>query len=314
MKKILTFFLALGLFGCETTINPELKAAHEIVVIDAWVNQKMSAQEIKITRSQTYFQNQEPTHISGAEVLIEDLNSGEQYIFEEQEKSYVWQPSGKPLGEIGHTFRLTVKVAGETFEAYSTMGRAPEIDYIEFHFNEADVFIEEDYFTAEYMAKDFPGTGDAYWIRAWKNGEYLGKPAELNMIFDGGFSQGQPIDGEAFVIPSRTDMISPMDAVEDETTIFKPPYLEGDSVHVEILGIDAEAFEFLYGLYFSIDRPGGFAELFSTPLANVTTNIVPQNIETDVAGFFNVASVSSRGQKLTKELADKAKIEELGNE
>jgi hypothetical protein len=47
------------------------------------------------------------------------------------------------------------------------------------------------------------------------------------------------------------------------------------------------------------DRPGGFAELFSTPLANVSTNVT--NLDpngTKAVGFFNVSAVSGLGKKL----------------
>jgi hypothetical protein len=49
------------------------------------------------------------------------------------------------------------------------------------------------------------------------------------------------------------------------------------------------------------DRPGGFAELFSTPLANVSTNITNANVNGSKAvGFFNVSAVSSAGKKYVK--------------
>jgi len=49
------------------------------------------------------------------------------------------------------------------------------------------------------------------------------------------------------------------------------------------------------------NRPGGFAELFAQPLANVSSNILvaDESSETTKAiGFFNVSAVSSEGRKL----------------
>ena len=88
-----------------------------------------------------------------------------------------------------------------------------------------------------------------------------------------------------------------------------PPYVPGDSVYVEIHSIDPMAYEFLFGVYFQITRPGGFAELFSMPLANATTNIlnVNKDSKTIAAGFFNVSAISGKGQRLTPELAEAAK-------
>ena len=46
--------------ACDTEIHPDLGEPEEIMVIDAWVNQKMERQEIFITRSQAYFENATP--------------------------------------------------------------------------------------------------------------------------------------------------------------------------------------------------------------------------------------------------------------
>jgi len=54
----------------------------------------------------------------------------------------------------------------------------------------------------------------------------------------------------------------------------------------------------LYGVKVQTNRPGGFGELFATPLANVSTNIINTNAQgTKTQGFFNVAAVSSAGKR-----------------
>lgn len=74
--------------------------------------------------------------------------------------------------------------------------------------------------------------------------------------------------------------------------------IDGDSVYVEIHSISNEAYFFLTQVIIETNRERGFGALFATPLANVSTNIIPENEENLVAGFFNIASVSSRGAKL----------------
>ncbi len=311
MKNILytvLILMAVSLTGCETTINPDLKPPQKIIVVDAWINQKMEKQEIRITRSQSYFDNTVPTKITGATVSVKDMQTGTIYTFQEGPTSYVWNPTDTPLGVIGHTYQLTVTIGGETFEAYSKLGRVPPVEAIKFTYNEENLVIKQEHYTAEFLATDPVGVGDAYWIKAWKNGVFLNKPVELNIAYDAGFNIGQSIDGEVFIIPIRR-LVNPTDKKPEKSNEFIPPYLVGDSLYVEIHSLDTQAFNFMYGLYFQIVRPGGFAELFSTPLANVTTNLKSTNeaSKTQIAGFFNVASVSSRGQKLTQELADAAK-------
>ena len=310
MKNILYLSLITTvLLGCETTVTPDLDKAEKIMVVDAWINQKMEKQEIRITRSQPYFDNSRPTKISSAIVTVEDLDNGTIYNFQEGATSYFWNPVGTPFGEVGHHYRLTVVAQGETFEAFSTLGRVPPIDSILFRYKPAETIIKQEYYLGEFMAKDPAGVGDAYWIKAWKNGVFLGKPAELNMAYDAGFSAGQPVDGQEFLIPIRNGFTNPLDKIEGKQNEFIPPYIVGDSLSVEIHSINPLAFDFLYGVYFQIARSGGFAELFAMPLTNSTTNLksTNKNSITNVAGFFNVAAVSASGKRLTQEMADVAK-------
>ncbi len=98
----------------------------------------------------------------------------------------------------------------------------------------------------------------------------MNNPDEINIAFDAGFSEGGNIDGLLFIPPIR-DTINPFDEEDNE---FLSPFADGDDVEVEIYSITNEAFIFLNEMALQINRPGGFAELFATPLSNVPTNIV----------------------------------------
>lgn len=309
MKKILYILLIAVCFACEKTIDPKLDPAAQIMVVDAWVNQKMERQVIKITRSQSYFDNTFPTKISGATVTVEDVEAGTVYNFQEGEDAYYWDPAGTPFGVVGHNYKLTVVAGGETFVAYSTLGRVPAIDEVKFNYSSKDLLVKDSHFKAEFLATDFEGVGDVYWIKTWKNGEYLNQPGEINMIFDAGFTQSQTVDGDVFPLTARRDFINPLDKIPDTANDYHPPYIVGDSVHVEVHSITSATFDFLWATYFHTNRPGGMGELFSTPLANVPTNLksINENSTTNVAGFFNVAAVSGKGLKLTQEMANKLK-------
>jgi hypothetical protein len=309
MKKVIYLLILAISFGCETEITPELNTAEEIIVVDAWITQKPERQEIRITRSQPYFDNSGPVKISGATVTIEDLDNGVVYQFQEGEEAYFWESADKPFGVTGHHYRLMVSVEGETFEAFSRLGRVPPVDAVNFIYRPKDFMQKQDYYTAEFMASDPAGQGDTYWIKAWRNGVFLGKPEELNMAYDAGFSAGQPVDGQAFIIPIRREFINPFDENPEKEGETLPPYLPGDSLYVEIHSLDPKAFDFLYGVYLNISRPGGFAELFALPLVNSATNLksTNENSVVKVAGFFNVAGVSGAGKRLTQEVADQAR-------
>ena len=148
------------------------------------------------------------------------------------------------------------------------------------------------------FATDPVGQGDAYWIKAWKNGQYLNKPSEINISYDAGGSPGAVVDGIPFIQPIR-DGINPFE--QDENDEFLPPYSPGDSVYVELHSINYDSYVFLSEVSIQTDRPGGFAELFAQPLANVSTNIKVVGESADVTeaiGFFNVSAVSVKGRRL----------------
>jgi hypothetical protein len=206
---------------------------------------------------------------------------------------YVWTstPAAPVIGDIGHSYDLTVSIEGAIYTASSQMNRVPAVDSITFRFEKGNSFFPDSYF-GELYALDFEGPGDTYWIKTWKNGTLLSKPSEILVAYDAGFSAGGNIDGITFIQPIR-DGINPFEQDEDDN--FLSPYSPGDSVYAEIHSITNDTFDFFSQLAIQTDRPGGFGELFATPLANVPSNIRwnPESSMGRAVGFFNVAAVSS---------------------
>ena len=296
-SRYIILFLAFQIIfiGCEDEITPTLKDAPAFVVVDAWINNKPEPQIIKLNASQSYFDNSPVIGLRGAIIRIIDENSKTYEFIEMQPGVYVWTPQqGTAFGEIGMQYSLTIEYNGEVYHALSKMNRVPPIDSVTFSYEEADIPFPEGYF-AEFWSRDPTGSGDTYWIKTFKNGQFLSKPNEINITFDAGFSQGASLDGLVFIQPIRL-LINPFE--EDENGEFISPYAIGDSVYVEIHSITNEAFYFLNEVLIQTDRPGGFAELFATPLSNVATNITSENSDTEVVGFFNVSAVSSKGKQL----------------
>ncbi len=298
MKK-LSYYLCMLIIlaACEDQIFPELRKAPPILIIDAFLTNQDSLQTIRITQSQPYFDNTTLQGVSGASVIVVNTN-GSLFNFNEIEQGYYqWDPTiDGPIAVEGDSLMLKVTIGDDQFQAMSTMNRIPDIDSVTFRFEEENLFLPDSYF-AEFWSRDLLGAGDTYWIKSFKNGRYLNQPNEINIAFDAGFSEGGNVDGLIFIPPIR-DLINPFE--QDENDEFKSPFADGDSVYVEIHSITKETFLFLNEVRIQTDRPGGFAELFATPLSNVRTNIeyMGNKDEVVVAGFFNVASVKGVGKTL----------------
>lgn len=305
MKKslgILTVIFATGITvfvsSCEDIIYPELESAPPVLVVDAWITNKSEQQVVRLTMSQPYFEQTVPPGVAGASVTVTD-NHGTVFPFVADATStgmYVWTPlPGQGFGAVGDSYTLSLVVNGETFVSSSYMGRVPPIDSISFTEEMWGVGTGNTEPFANFWATDPVGIGDAYWIRSFKNGVALLKPSEINAAFDAGLSIGGQADGVTFLRPVRMRINSNDQNADDESI---PPIAPGDSIQVQIHSITVQAFNFLNEMRIQTDRPGGFAELFSTPLANVSTNVVNTNpAGSKVIGFFNVSAVSTAGKR-----------------
>jgi hypothetical protein len=300
--KYIAFLLLTGsVMACEDTIYPELADSEPVVSIDAFVTSQDKVQVIKVTRTQYYFDQNRPTGISGADVTITD-DRGTIFTFTESSTQgwYEWDPTQNDdsLGLPGVTYSLRVSTGGVDYTSLSLTRGAPAIDSITFNFEPANTFADATWY-AEMWARDIEGPGNAYWIRGWKNGEYLNKPTEILTAYDAGFSRGSEVDGLIFITPVRTGPgINPDFEFDEDRNKALPYYVDGDSVYIEIHSVSEATFDFLNLMKTEIDRPGGFGELFATPIDNVPTNIVPSQAGVKVVGCFNVSTVSSMGKKL----------------
>ncbi len=297
MKYLIPILSLFIVFGCEDQITPELPSAPDVMVVDAFINNLDSVQTIRLSWSRPYFDNTLADGVEGAQVSVAN-SDGRIFLFSENESGrYQWDPSANgPLATIGDTLTLSIDVDGMAFVATSQMNRVPDIDSVTFRFEEEDFIFPDSYF-AEFWSRDLLGPGDTYWIKSYKNGQFLNQPNEINIAFDAGFSEGGNVDGLIFIPPIR-DTINPFEEAEDDG--FLSPFEDGDSVYVEIYSITRETFDFLNNLRIQTDRPGGFAELFATPLANIRTNVsyLGDDQEVVVTGFFSVSAVKGAGKRL----------------
>lgn len=304
-------------WSCEDVIDPDLEESDPVLNIDAWVNDKSEAQVIQVNWSVDYDDNTNlPPPQPGCTVTVSD-NAGNQYVFiedtQKNDGTYVWKPTsaGEKLGAVGRTFSLTVQLPavvsmnaaynGQVFTSTSSMGPVPPVDSVTYEFEEASAFNgNNDGYRAEFWGTDILGTGNAYWIRTYKTYKkdnktvYLNKASEINLAYDAGISIDGGFDGLEFLPPIRSG-INPNEVDENDSVL--PAYVLGDSIYVEIHSITRESFDYLNEVIDNTNRQTGIGALFSsTPLANVSTNIVSTG--PTVVGFFNVASVKGNGVRI----------------
>ena len=284
-------FGALFLQSCEDVIDVDLEQVEDVLVVDAWLNNQSITQEIKLTESQPYFNSNLAPGVDDANVVLRS-STGDSWEFAHQAGgTYSWVPdAGEVLGAVGDSFFLEINWQGTTYSSTSVLNRVPVIDSIVTEFRE-DEFIGPDGIYAQFFARDPIGVGDTYWIKTFKNGEFLNKPSEMNIAYDAGFDPGSRIDGLIFIPPIREFINRVPDEDNTDDDIMIPPYDVGDLLRVEIHSMNLDVFRFMETARDQMNN--GENTIFAIPLSNTRGNVRNESTGELVLGIFCVSAVSS---------------------
>ncbi|NND07004.1 MAG: DUF4249 domain-containing protein [Saprospiraceae bacterium] len=278
--------------SCEDVVDIETADAPSQLVVDAWLTDEDKPQTIRLTRSQPYFNSEFAQAMEGATVEVLRNNNTTIIFADQGAGNYTWTPTEEErIGNIGDRYILQISTADiPIISAEATMNPSPKIDSIKVIFRENDLRGPDGLY-AEFFARDLPGFGNTYWIKAFKNYEYLNKPDEINLAYDAGFDAGAEIDNLIFIPPIR-EQVNP---VPDSADADLPPFVEGDLLRVEIHSLTLEAFEFMSTVRDEILN--GTNTIFATPIANAQGNIQSTSGE-KILGVFNVANVTRLDKRI----------------
>ena len=292
MKKILTYIFVLvstiTITSCEDVIKVDLEGSKPQLVVDAFINDSLAKQTIKLRLSKAYLDNGISAPATGAEVTIEDVFD-RKFVFtdDNNDGDYVWTPTATdifPLGVPGLFYSLKIKYKGEEFQSFAKMDSVPKIDSLGYEFVEQEIR-GPDTLKAGYnltmLAKDLPGQVNGYWFKTFKNGKFYNKPGEINLSYDAAFGPGS--DGVTFIPPIVLNL-SP------------ERFQIGDSVFVECHSVGISTWFFLNQAQSQMQNGG----LFATPVVNVPSNIENVNKNSDVkaTGWFCAASISRKALRV----------------
>lgn len=278
----------ITMHSCEDPIDVELENAESLVTVDAWINGNIDDQTIRLTQSQSYFDNTFTEGITGANVIVK-RDDGQEFLFEEDGAgNYVWVSNGDKLGEVEDVFRLEIDVAGDMLTAESKLNRVPVVDSIYQEFMTGPGVVV-DGIEIEILTRDLTGLGDTYWIKTFKNGVFLNKASEINIAYDAGFDSGAETDGIVFIPPVRF-LLNPEEDDNPTDSIDVASWVPGDLARVEIHSISNDAFTFMETMRDQLlNSDNG---IFAEPLANTRGNVTASSGK-NVLGVFNVAAISA---------------------
>ncbi len=280
--------LAVTLFsGCEDVIKVDVINNSPKIVVDAFVNNQLDTQTIRLTRSIGYFDStgKEPA-IANAQVAVVDQTTAIPKLFvfkyaNDGKYQFLPNPVTGDTFSVGHDYALLVVVDKDTLVSFSRLNPTTVIDslhLVDVEGNGPPINTTGKY--VELYANDRVGQGDFYWIKTFRNDSFSNSINQLNISADmGNTSNGQ--DGKLFIYPVRYNQVND----------FLRSYKTGETVRLEIHSINAVVFGW-FNLVINENRNGG---LFATPPANIFSNVFSFNPykKVPVGGCFCMSAVCS---------------------
>ncbi|WP_440134829.1 DUF4249 family protein [Chitinophaga sancti] len=132
MKTIFTaIFIILLLSACTKTLDVKLRSTEPKIVIQGNVTNSGGPYYIRINKTVDFDANNEYPPVVNATVSVLDSNTRrvDYYKYTGVNGYYI---SNNLFGQVGHTYKLTVTVDGETYTASSTMPNFVGINQLDF--------------------------------------------------------------------------------------------------------------------------------------------------------------------------------------
>lgn len=274
MKKLINIlplvFAVIGFTSCEDSIDLDLGAPVEQLVIDAVINQTTDTQFIRITKSIAYLDNGQYKGVEVDTVGIIDTTTQTFYPFAYKGNGwYYFVPSANTF-TFGNTYQLLVRDGDDTYFSQSKLNSPTTIDSFTYKFEKVGPFggTEGNYVTL--WSKDKPGKGDYYWFKLYRNDSVQLSASDIRIAVDNSTTPGGNGDGDLFIIPIRQNFTS-------------RPYKVGETARIDVLSITPELYLYLNLINTQLNNVG----LFAVPPSNVPSNIICVNNQNKKAlGFF----------------------------
>jgi len=226
-------------------------------VVEGVITNEPGVCRVNLTQSKPFYENNQFPGISGAIVTVKD-NDDEFSLPETQPGVY---ETTLLNGTPGHTYKLSVSIDNNVFTATSKMPLPVSLDTI---YISNGPFGEFKFATVGYS--DPPGVSNSYRFVQYLNG--VKDPA----IF---WQNDEFTDGQTVLIQLDTGV----DKKDDPRNI-----KSGDTVMIEMLGIDDAVYKYWYSLHFN----GGDGGNIATPANPVT------NVSGGALGYFSAQTIDRK--------------------
>ena len=268
-KFLITAFFCIMILSCTERIDIELDESSVRLVVEGSVTTDTMAHKIVLSKTTSYFYDQESPSVSGASVSI---TAGERNIqlFEKNPGVYYTDSTFYGLEGLTYTLNITLAspVGGHTeYSASAYMSNSVRIDSANLIFHPE--WSDSGFYEVQCYLKD-PPTDDFYRFLIYKNGKMLSDTLDEWFVTDDRFFNGSYIKGAGVAF---LDQGSENEKLES-----------GDEITLELNCLEQDYAGFLWDAQSELR---GSNPLFSGPPANVKGNI-----SNGAIGFFAAYTTS----------------------
>ncbi|MEP2058855.1 MAG: DUF4249 family protein [Maribacter litoralis] len=272
MKNYIKLLLALftvALTGCEDVIDVDVQTDTLRLVVEAsldWEKGTTGNEQLITLRMSTPFFETESTNVTGAEVTVTNNDTGEVFLFTDQNNGTYTTSTFEP--QLEATYTLEILYDGERYVAEDTMNPVPDITDV---YQDTEDGFDDETIELHIVFTDFEEEGDNYLFK-------FERPQDLLPTLETG--------DDEFINGNEVDWWYEIDDDEDEEI---KPLLPGDVVNISMHGISRPYFNYINIV---IDQMGGVGIFEATPVDVKGNCINTTNPDNYAHGYFRVTQTN----------------------
>jgi len=272
MKNYIKLLLALftvALTGCEDVIDVDVQTDTLRLVVEAsldWEKGTTGNEQLITLRTSTPFFETESTNVTGAEVTVTNNDTGEVFLFTDQNNGTYTTSTFEP--QLEATYTLEILYDGERYVAEDTMNPVPDITDV---YQDTEDGFDDETIELHIVFTDFEEEGDNYLFK-------FERPQDLLPTLETG--------DDEFINGNEVDWWYEIDDDEDEEI---KPLLPGDVVNISMHGISRSYFNYIDIV---IDQMGGVGIFEATPVDVKGNCINTTNPDNYAHGYFRITQTN----------------------
>jgi hypothetical protein len=267
MKQKIIILLFTFLSACTAPIDIQTDDSPPVIVIYGVLTNELKYQEINISRSAPYFDNEPNPGISGADVFVRSSDN-KVYPFVESHIPGLYYSRSPFVAQAGNDYFLTVEVdfdkdgIPDKYEATTTVLPVPEIDSLTIE--PVEMFGHKNHIL--YVHAQDPPEKNFYLFHVFRNDSLITSKLTDIVISNDELFDNQYIKGDIYFFDDISEWEKDSEEIRKNSVYLQP----GDKLEVQLGLISQGYFDFINQCS---REKNGENPMFGGPPSNITTNI-----------------------------------------